>query len=69
MSEWLKSILMRIYHYRICIMYKPGCELYIAEWLSRHIHTKNKDGDIVGMNINANFISIKCTTDTPTCVQ
>ena len=44
--------MLHIYQYRVCIIYKPGPDLYIADWLSQYNYTKNRDQEITDMNIN-----------------
>ena len=34
------------------ILYKPGPDLYIADWLSRNHHVENKDWEIAGLNVS-----------------
>ena len=41
----------------MCISYKPGPDLYIADWLSFHNHTKNRDLEIAGMRIGIHTLS------------
>ena len=38
------------------IIYKLGPELFIADWLSRHNHTENKDEEMHGMNVKVDTI-------------
>ena len=40
-----------IHQYRVCIIYKPDPDLYIADWLSKN------NQEITGMNINMHAIS------------
>ena len=42
--------------YMIRILYKPSLQLYIADWLFRHIHSEGKDEKGTGMNLNINAI-------------
>ena len=35
----------------LCIMYKPGPELYIKDWSSHHNYAENKSQEISGVNI------------------
>ena len=42
---------------RIHILYKPGPELYIADWPSHNNHGENRNQEITGMNINIHMIS------------
>ena len=41
----------------MCILYKSDPELYIADRLSCHNHTENRDQEIKGININIHTIS------------
>ena len=42
----------------MCILYKPGPDLDIADWLSHHSHTEGKDQEMAGMNINIHTLSL-----------
>ena len=44
-----------------------GPELFIADWLSRHNHTENKDAEIHGMDIKVD--AIQTTTNIPECMS
>ena len=46
LSHRMQLIPLRIQQYRGRIMYKPGPDLPIADWLSRQNHKKNKDEEI-----------------------
>ena len=39
------------------IIYKPGPNPYIGDWLSRNNHTIDRDWEITGMNIDVSAIS------------
>ena len=41
----------------MCIIYKPGSDLYITGWLSWKNHTDNRDHEIAGMNITISAIN------------
>ena len=56
-----------MHQYMIRILYKPGAQLYTADWLSRHNHTEGKDEEIAGMNMNINVVEI--WTDIPECMM
>ena len=43
LSQWIQQILLKIHQYRVHILYKPGPETFIADWLSHHNHKENKD--------------------------
>ena len=64
LSQQLKCILLQIHQYKIYIIYKPGPELYIADWLSGPNCAENTDEEIAGMKIG--IISIIITTVIPT---
>ena len=51
-----KKLLFRIHQYRVRIIYKPGLDLFIANWLSRQNHTENKDEEIPDMPLNIDAI-------------
>ena len=42
------------------MLHKPGPQLYITDWLSRHNHETNRDEEITGMGITINTIA-SCT--------
>ena len=48
-------------------MYKPGPDIFIADWLSRHNHVEGKDKPMEDMGIQVD--AIQCTTDMPECVS
>ena len=45
LSERVQCILLRIHQFWVRVLYKPGPELFITDWLSKHNHTENKDAD------------------------
>ena len=49
------------------MLYKPGLDLLIEDWLSRHSNTENKDAEVVGIKLRIGTIS--STTDIPTCMS
>ena len=51
LSQCIQHILLKIHQYRVQIIYKPGPEIFIAYWLSRHSHIEEKDKPIKGMEI------------------
>ena len=67
LSQRIQCILLRIHQFQVRILYKPGPELFIADWLSRHNHIENKDADIHGMDIKVNTIQIM--TNIPECIS
>ena len=48
-------------------MYKPGPDIFIADWLSRNNHVEGKDKLIEDMDIQVD--AIQSTTDMPECVS
>ena len=38
LSQHIQCVLLNIYQYRVQIIYKPGPEIFIADWLLRHNH-------------------------------
>ena len=52
LSPWLQCIMLYIHQYSVYILYNPGPDLYIADWLSRNNHVGNKDWEIAGMNVH-----------------
>ena len=57
LSQWLQHITLQIYQYRVHVIYKPGPDLHITNWLSHNNHTENRDQEIAGMVVNVNVIS------------
>ena len=62
-----QCILIKIHQYRVQIIYEPGPEIFIADWLSRHNHTEGKDKPIKGMDIQMD--AIQTAMDMPDCVS
>ena len=46
LSQHIQHILLKIHQYRVCILYKPGPQIFIADWLSHHNHKEEKDEPI-----------------------
>ena len=46
LSQCIQHILLKIHQYRVQILYKPGPEIFIADWLSQHNHKEGKDEPI-----------------------
>ena len=65
--QCIQCILLKIHQYRVQIIYKPGPEIFIADWLSRHNHTEGKDKPIKGMDIWVD--AIQTATDMPECIS
>ena len=62
-----QCILLKIHQYRVQITYKPGPEIFIADWLLRHNHTEGKDKPIKDMDIQVD--AIQTTMDMPECLS
>ena len=67
LSQRIQHILLKIHQYRVQVMYKPGPDIFIADWLSRHNHAEGKDQPIKGMEIWVD--AIQTTTDMPECLS
>ena len=67
LSQRIQHILLRIHQFQVKIIYKPGPDLFIVDWLSRHNHTENKDEEIPGMDIKVD--AIQTATDIPECMS
>ena len=63
LSQCIQCILLKIHQYRVQIIYKPGLEIFIADWLSRHNYTEGKDKLIKGMDVWVD--AIQTATDMP----
>ena len=48
LSQCIQCKLLKIHQYRVQIVYKPGPEIFTADWLLRHNHTEGKDKPIKG---------------------
>ena len=57
LSQKLQYIMPHVHQYRMHIMYKPGPDFYIADWVSWSNHTENKDQEITRISINVSTIS------------
>ena len=67
LSQCIQYILLKIHKYRVQILYKPGPEIFIADWLSCHNHKENKDEPIQDMDIRVD--AIQSATDIPECMS
>ena len=67
LSQCIQCILLKIHQYRVQIIYKPGPEIFIADWLLRHNHTDGKDKPIKAMDIQVD--AIETAMDMPKCVS
>ena len=61
--QCIQGILLKIHQY----IYKPGPEIFIADWLSRHNHEEGKDKPIKDRDIRID--AIQSMTDIPECVS
>ena len=48
-------------------MYKPGPDIFFADWLSRHNHVEGKDKPIEDMDVQVD--ALQSTTDMLECVS
>ena len=67
LSQCIEHILLKIHQYRVQIIYKPGPEIFIADWLLRHNHMEGKDKSIKGMDIQVD--AIQAVTEMPECIS
>ena len=67
LSQCIQCILLKIHQYRVQIIYKPGPEIFIADWLSRHNHMEGKDKPIKGMDIQVD--AIQAVMEMPECIS
>ena len=67
LAQCIQHILLKIHQYRVQIIYKPGPEIFIADWLSRHNHTEGKDKPIKGMDVWVD--AIQTAMDMPECIS
>ena len=67
LSQGIQHILLKIHQYRVQIIYKPGPNIFIADWLLRHNHAEGKDQPIKGMELWVDII--QTTTDMPECLS
>ena len=66
LPQWPQLNLLRIHQYRVRIIYKPGPDLFMADWLSRYNHNASKAKEITGMQISIN--AIQSTTNILDCM-
>ena len=67
LSQWLQCIVLYINQNSKHILYKPGLDLYIADWLSYHNPTENRDQEIAGVSIS--ILRISTAVDIPVCIS
>ena len=46
LSQCIQHILLQMHQYRVQILYTPGPEIFIADWLFQHNHQEGKDEPI-----------------------
>ena len=63
LSQCIQHILLKMHQYRVQILYKPGPELFIADWLSWHNLKEGTDEPIQDMDIRVD--AIQSTIDIP----
>ena len=65
--QQIKHILLKIHQYRVQILYKPGPEIFIADWLSRNNHVEGKNKPIKDMDICVD--AIQSSVDMLECIS
>ena len=63
----IQCILLKLHQYRVQVIYKPGPDIFIADWLSRHNHVEGKDQPIKEMELWVDVI--QTTTDMSECLS
>ena len=58
LSQRIQHILLKIHRYRVQVIYKPGPDIFIADWLLRHNHAEGKDQPIKGMELRVDIIKL-----------
>ena len=59
--------MLHIQQYMVCIIYKPGPDLYIADYLSQNNIAEDREQKITGMNVNLHAIST--SVNIPICTS
>ena len=67
LSQHIQMHHVKIHQYRVQILYKPGPEIFIADWLSQHNHMEGKDKSIKDMDIQVD--AIESLVDMPDCIS
>ena len=67
LSQWIQHIILKIHQYMVQIIYKPGPDIFILDWLSKHNHAEGKDQLIKGMDVQVDII--QTATDMPECLS
>ena len=57
LTQQLQCIMLCLHQYSMCILYKPGPDLYMVNWLSHQNHTENRDQEIAGMNVSIHTLA------------
>ena len=65
LSKQLQCIMLYIHQYSVCILYKPGPQLYIADWLSQNSNAESREQEITVMHVNMH--AINSTVDSQIC--
>ena len=65
--QCIQCILLKIHQYRVQIIYKPGSDIFIADWLLHHNHIEGKDKPIKDMDIRID--TIQSAKDIPECTS
>ena len=60
-------MVLQVHQYNIRILNKPGPQLFITVWLSRHNHEADRDEDVPGMYHTIN--AIESCRDIPECMK
>ena len=67
LSHRIQHILLKIHQYRVKFIYKPGTDIFNADWLLRHNHEERKDQLIKGMEVWVDII--QTTIDMQECLS
>ena len=51
LSQCIQCIMLKIHQYGVQILYKPGPEIFIEDWLLRDNHVESKDKPVKDMDI------------------
>ena len=65
--QHIQCILLKIHQHRVQILYKPGPEIFIADWLLQHNHEEGKEEPIRDMDIRVDAIPRE--TDILECIS
>ena len=67
LSQRIQHSLLKIHQYRVQVIYKPGPDTFIADWLLRQSHTEGKDQPIKGMELQVDVT--QTTIDMQECLS